>query len=131
MPTIPVTDLTVGDTYTIGDPADPANTLTVRDKPYPDTVTPLSGADVEVIRIPVTTITTTPPAPKSGVVRVEVSVEHEIADTVTDVVEVDRPEWDSMTPEQREKWCVEAAEELRANVCTSGFTVLDGIDINA
>lgn len=146
MPTIPVTDLAIGDTYTTGDPADPANSLTVREVPYPHTVTTLSGADVEVIRIPVTTndgtelhdsafpgdtITTNPPATKSDVVRVEVSVEHQAADAVTDVVEIDRAEWDAMAPQEREDWCVEEAEDLRANVCTSGFTVLGDVDINA
>lgn len=64
-------------------------------------------------------------------VRVEISVEHEAADTITEVIEIDRAEWDAMTPKEREEWCVEEAEQLRANVCASGFTVLDGVDINA
>lgn len=142
MPTIPVTDLAIGDTYTVGDPADPANTLTVRAKPYPRTVRSLSGADVEVILVPVTThdgtelddsafpgdtITTNQPATKSDVV----SVEHDGAETYIDIAEIDRTEWDNMTPTEREKRCVEEAEEARSNLCGCGYTVLDGVDINA
>lgn len=54
MPT-PALDLTPGTTYTLGDPSDPANTLTVRGRPHPHTVHSLHGPGVEVIRIPVTT----------------------------------------------------------------------------
>lgn len=64
-------------------------------------------------------------------VRVELIVEHDTADAITDIVEIDRAEWDEMTPEEREKRCTEEAEELRANVCGSGFQVLDGVDIDA
>ena len=67
----------------------------------------------------------------ADIVRVELIVEHDTADTLTDIVEIDRTEWDEMTPEDREKWCAAEAEELRANVCNSGFQVLDGVDINA
>lgn len=38
---------------------------------------------------------------------------------------------DPKSPAEREKWCIEEAEELRANVCTSGYTVLGDVDINA
>jgi hypothetical protein len=65
------------------------------------------------------------------IVRVEVIVEHDGAETHTEIVEIDRADWDAMTPEQRDKWCVEEAETVRANLCGCGYVVLDGDDINA
>lgn len=47
MPT-PVQDLAPGDTYTLGDPGDPA---------HPHTVHPLHGPGAQVIQIPVATHT--------------------------------------------------------------------------
>lgn len=67
----------------------------------------------------------------SDVVRVEVIVEHDLAETITDIVEIDRDKWDAMTPKERDEWCVEEAEEVRRNVCSTGYQVLDGVDINA
>ncbi|MEU0237669.1 hypothetical protein ABZ234_08255 [Nocardiopsis sp. NPDC006198] len=66
-----------------------------------------------------------------SVVRVELIVEHDTAVTHTEITEIDRAEWDEMTPTEREKWCIEQAEEARANLCGSGFEVLDGVDIDA
>lgn len=67
----------------------------------------------------------------TNVVRVEVNVEHDGAETYTEIVEIDRVEWDAMTPKQREEWCVEEAEQVRSNLCGCGYTVLDDVDINA
>lgn len=48
-------DLQPGDTYTTGNPADPANTVTVVGAPYAAQVHTLQGRTVDVIRIPVQT----------------------------------------------------------------------------
>lgn len=64
----------------------------------------------------------------SDVVRVEVIVEHDLAETITDIVEIDRDKWDAMTPKERDEWCVEEAEEVRRNVCSTAYDAHPGAD---
>lgn len=48
-------DLKPGDTYTIGDPTDPANTVTVTDTPRDDKLRTIGGHTIDIIRVPIRT----------------------------------------------------------------------------
>ncbi|MFL1430232.1 MULTISPECIES: hypothetical protein [unclassified Nocardiopsis] len=54
MPRTAATDLTPGTTYTVGDPTDPNNTVTVTARPYTTTLHSRFGTTRTVLRIPVT-----------------------------------------------------------------------------
>lgn len=52
-------------------------------------------------------------------------------DSRDDTLEVDRDEWDAMTPKQREELAVRAAEDFAANYVGWGWHIVDADDYAA